>query len=279
MSGLAKFFDTIKKSIFDFSSYREIGQKSFWSAYKYQLLFLSVFVIIKCFQISGIYLVNRPHIQPSVNQFLASAQNFYPGNLKIKIENGQLSTNQKEPYIFDAYQKLNHHLLVIDTKGSIENYPNYNTYILATKNALVYPSQVKNNVQQTSVFYFQNMTQNVTLDKNVYLALLEKVKPYALRAINFVDSIFLALLFLYLVLAPLFWSSSIMTGLFVLIFLVWLVNLIFRKGFGYWSLYKMGMYAVTLPVIINEIFKLFSVSIPGSYSLLFLLFMMVVIFS
>jgi len=284
MNLLKTFFYSLKKSLFEPKYYKDITKTNFWFSFKYLWFLVFILTFIKSLTFTGSYLKNRPQIQPGINRFMNDAQTFYPRNLEIKIRNGQLSTNVKEPYIFDVekneWKKNDRHLLIIDTKGSIENYPNYNTYILATKNAVVYPSKSRNDqIEQTSVFYFRDLKHDFTLNKNVYDNLLNIVRPYTLRALFFVDSIGLSFLFLFLIFGSLFWTGGITFGLLFLTFFVWIVNLIFKKQYVYCSLYKMGMHAATWPILISEVVRYTKLPLPSLYAMVFLVWMLVILFS
>ena len=283
MNLLKTFFYSFKKSLFEPKYYKDVVKVRFWFSFKYLLCLLFIFVIFRGVVLGGQYLKSRPQIQPEVNRLLTYAENFYPTDLELKIRNNQLSTNVNEPYIFDPaideMQSYQRHLLTIDTKGSIENYPNYNTYVLATKNALVYPSKSDNSrIEQTAVLYFRDLKQDLTLNKKIYDNFLNIIRPYTYRVLFLADNIFLALIFLFLIFGTLFWAGWIMFGLLFLTFFVWVVNLIFKKQFSYGSLYKMGMHAVTWPLFINEVFRYF-LPISRFYSLIFLIWMLVVLFS
>lgn len=280
MNPLKTFFYSLKKSLFEPKYYKDVAETNFWFSFKYLWFLLFIFTLIKTFTFVGLYLKSRPKIQPEVNKIMISAQNFYPKELKLNIKNGQLSTNVKEPYIFDLEKKAEQkHFLIIDTKGSIENYPGYGTYILATKNAVVYPSESKNNkIGETSVFYFRELKQSFTLDKKTYDNLLNVIKPYSPKVSLFVDWIMLSLSPLFLIFGSLFWTFGVMLGLLFLTFFIWIINLIFKKGHGYGSLYRMGMHAVTWPILINQARGLVYPAFPNFYNLIFLIWMLVVIF-
>ncbi len=284
MNPLKTFFYSFKKSLFEPKYYKDIAKVNFWFSFKYLWFLLFILVLIKSFTIGGQYLKNRPSIQPEVNKLLTYAENFYPKGLELKIKKGQLLTNVKEPYTFDLgkneWQTDQRHLLIIDTKGSIENYPNYNVYILATKNAVVYPSKSRNNqIGETSVFYFRDLKQDLTLNKNIYDNALNVVRPYTNKILFFADYIVLAFLFLFLIFGSLFWTGGTMFGLLFLTLLVWIVNLIFKKQYSYGSLYKMGMHAVTWPILITEVAKYLKFPFPSLYALIFLFWMLTVLFS
>jgi len=284
MNSFKTFFFSLKKSLFDPKYYQDVAKTSFWFSYKYLWFLLFILIFIKSLTFAGSYLKNRHQIQPRIDKFMIEAQNFYPKDLEIKIRNGQLSTNAQEPFFFDLDNRvtadLRRHFLIIDTKGSIENYPNYNTYILATKNAVVYPSKSENNqIEQTSVFYFRDLKQNFTINKGIFDNLLNIVRPYTFRALFYIDSVALIFLFFFLVFGSLFWTNGIMFGLLFLTFFIWIVNLIFKKQYSYGSLYKIGMHAVTWPIVISEIAGYLKLPLPNLYAIVFFLWMLVVLFS
>jgi hypothetical protein len=280
MNPLKTFFYSFKKSLFEPKYYQDVEKASFWFSFKYLWFLLFILTFIKTFTFVGLYFKSRPKIQPEVNKIMVYAENFYPKELKLDIKNGQLSTNVKEPYIFDLDKKPEQkHFLIIDTKGSIENYPSYNSYILATKNAVVYPSESKNNkIGETSVFYFRELKQNFTLDKKTYDNMLNIVNPYTPKIKLFVDWIMLSLSPLFLVFGSLFWTIGVMISILFLTFFVWIINLIFKKGHNYGSLYRMGMHAVTWPIIFNEFLGYVKSPFPRFFNWIFLIWMLIVLF-
>lgn len=280
MNPIKTFFYSFKKSLFEPKYYQDVEKASFWFSFKYLWFLLFIFTLIKTFAFAGLYFKSRPKIQPEVNKIMIYAANFYPKELKLDIKNGQLSTNVKEPYIFDLEKKPEQkHFLIIDTKGSIENYPEYNSYILATKNAVVYPSESKNNkIGETSVFYFRELKQNFTLDKKTYDNMLNIVKPYTPKINLFVDWIMLSLSPLFLIFGSLFWAFGIMIIILFLTFFVWIINLIFKKGYSYGSLFRMGMHAVTWPILFSEFLGYVRSPFPRFFNWLFLIWMLIVLF-
>jgi len=283
MNPLKTFFYSFKKSLIEPKYYRDVAEVKFWFSFKYLWFLLLILTVVKVFIFGGQYLKNRPKIQPEVNKIMIYAENFYPKDLKIQIKNGQLSTNVQEPYIFDLERNDgltdSNHLLIIDTKGSIENYPNYNTAVLATKNAVVYPSKSNNNrVGETSVFYFRELKQDINIDKKTYDNLINVLKPYAPKVNLFVDWIVLSLSPLFIIFGSFFWAGGVMFGLLFLTFFIWIVNLIFKKQYSYGSLFKMGMHAVTWPILTTEILKYIKSPYPSYYVLIFFVWMLVILF-
>jgi len=274
MNQLKTFFYSLKKSLFERRYYKDVAKASFWFSFKYLWFLIFILTVIKVSSFSGQYLKNRRRIQPEVNKFMITTENLYPDELKLQIKNGRLSTNVREPYPFDFKQKIKpteKHILVIDTQGTIENYPNYNSYILATKNAVVYPSKSSSNrVEETSVFYFRNLKKDFTLNKNIYNNFLNVIRPYSNKALYFLDYFVIIFLFFFFIFGSLFWTAGIIFGLLFLTFFVWIINLIFKKQYSYGSLFKMGMHAATWPILISEISKYLSSPYPTFYTLIFL---------
>lgn len=284
MNPFKHFFNSFKRSLFDISYYKDVAVAGFGSAFRYLWFLLLLLVLIKSVTIGAEYMKSRPQIVPGVQRIMGYVYDFYPRNLKLTVKGGQLTTNVKEPYIFDLESKMmgrdGRHFIIIDTKGSIEDYPQYNTYVLATRNAVVYPSKSENNqIEQTSVFYFKDIKNDFTIDRASYDSLLNKIKPYTANILVLVDSFVAAGLILFVIFGSLVWSLFTMLGLFILNLLVWIINLIFKKGYNYSTLYKMGMHAVTLPILVGEAIHYSRSQIPTFYSLIFLVVMMVIVFS
>ncbi|MFA6016713.1 MAG: DUF1189 family protein [Patescibacteria group bacterium] len=280
MNPLKTFFYSLKNSLIKPKYYRDVADASFGFSFKYLWFLFLLLTFIKVLSFGGQYLANRARIQPEVNKLMIYTGNLYPADLKLQIKNGQLSTNVREPYIFDIGKDESNHFITIDTKGSIDNYPSYNTNILATRNAVVYPSESRSGrAGETSVFYFNQLKKDFTLDKKVYDNLLNIIKPYAPKVSFFVDWLVLAFSPMFMFFGSFFWTIGTMFGLLFLTFFIWLVNLIFKRGFGFGSLYKMGMHAVTLPLIISEVAKYLKQPIPNPYTYIYFLWMLVVLFS
>jgi len=282
MNQLKTFFYSLKKSLFERRYYKDVAKASFWFSFKYLWFLIFILTVIKVSSFSGQYLKNRHRIQPEVNKLMITIENLYPDELKLQIKNGRLSTNVREPYPFDFKQKIKpteKHILVIDTQGTIENYPNYNSYILATKNAVVYPSKSSSNrVEETSVFYFRNLKKDFTLNKNIYNNFLNVIRPYSNKALYFLDYFVIIFLFFFFIFGSLFWTAGIIFGLLFLTFFVWIINLIFKKQYSYGSLFKMGMHAITWPILTSELMGYIKPPYPKFYSLIFLIWMLIILF-
>jgi hypothetical protein len=283
MNKLKTFFNSLKNSLINPQYYREVEKESFWSSFKYLWFLLFILIFIKMITLGSVYLISRPLIKPGVNKIMTSAQNFYPKKLELKIQNGQLSTNMKEPYVIDVEKnkwQTDRHLLIIDTKGLVDDYPNYNTYVLATKNAVVYPAKSpENKVKETSVFYFRDIKQNFTLNEKVYNNLLNKIRPYTYKVPSFLDVLVVSVIPFFLFFGSFFWTTGTLMCLLFMTLFVWIINKLFKKGYSYRSLYRMGMHAVTWPILLGQILGYAKSPFPRFYFWIFTIFMIIVLFS
>ncbi|MCX7589404.1 MAG: DUF1189 domain-containing protein [Patescibacteria group bacterium] len=282
MKSIKTFFYSFKKSLFDFNYYQEIKEVKFSFCFKYLWFLFFILTFFSSFFLIGNYITARPEIKATISKIINFADDFYPEKLEMKIKNGELSTNVKEPYVLKKTNSNSEkkNLIVIDTNGLIENYPDYNTYILLTKRALVYPSKTsEEKISQTSVFYFKNLKQDLTINKKNYDSFIKKIKPYAQKGIFFIDGLVIIMIVLFLIFAPLVRVMSTFFGLIFLTFILWLINLIFKKGLKYAEIFKIGIHASTLPIILIEIIQLIRPELNSIYSIIFLLWAGAIIFS
>lgn len=282
MRRLKTFFYSLKKTLIDLEYHQDIAQANFWFSFKYLWFLLFIFIFIQGLSLGNRYLKNRPIIKPTINQTITYLEKIYPSNLEIKIQNGQLKTNVKEPYVFSLNEKKiakDKPLLIIDTKASIENYPQYNTYILATKNAIIYPSKVnRDKIEQTSVFFFSSLKQDLTLNQKIVNDFLNKIKPYTSKVLYFIDWLVVTGILLFIFFGSIIWLIGIMFSLLIFTFFVWIVNLIFKKGHSYKTLYQISLHAITWPIIITETTKYLGITIPGVYPIVFFIYFFIILF-
>lgn len=284
MRKIQTFFYSLKRSLFDPAYYTELAKGKFLFSYKYLLFLFLCLMVIQAVQLDGTYIASRSKIQPAINTFIKNAELFYPPNLELTVADGQLSTNVPEPYYLDFSstkgQPAERHFITIDTKGSIENYPSYNTYVLATHNAVVYPSKASNgSLYQTSVLYFRDLKQNVFINQAIYHNWFKIVQPYSSKASWYIDSLVCVGTVLFILFGSFFWSASVMTGLVILIAIIWIITQIAHRGFAYGSLYKMGMHALTWPILVSELLKYIKFPISNIYTIVFMVWMLVIVFS
>jgi len=267
------FFYSLKRSLFDTSYYKDIVKAKFVFSFKYLLVLSFFFMLIRSMVLGLGYIGNRHMVKPAVSQFYQLAKRFYPKDLELRIRNGRLLTNVNTPYFIDFAQGAfdSRHLIAIDTNGSIDNYPDYNSYVLVTRNALVYP--------ESKIFYFTNIKNDFTMDRNKYDDFLNIIKPYADKATLFTDILIVSSMFFLTVFGSIFLASNAMFGLLILTFFVWIAASLLKIKYKYSTLYQMGMHAVTWPLLVSQVFSYLPGRVPFAYFIVYFFWMGTVVLS
>ncbi len=239
-----KFLKNILNSIYSPSFYAGIPQKSFGSALGYFLLLVFILIIAKMAILAPTLLFDIPK---NIKTLADSVVNAYPAELEVKIQNGQVTTNVEEPY-FIALPKGEGNqsntitnFVVIDTKTpfSAAAFNNYQTIAWLSKDTLFTKSDRNGEIKTLDLTKFPNYTIN----KNSLVSLENSFSPW----LKFVGPVALigSLLGLYLV------YSGRLIYLLVLALIIWLIAKIFKRALTYGQSYKIGLYAMTLALLID----------------------------
>jgi hypothetical protein len=270
MQKLRTFFLVLRQSLTNLDYYQEAKDVSFGFAGKYflALLFLTAFVAI--LPLVWQMVEAAPKIPALAGQTETFLEKAYPRDLKIVIQKGQLSTNVTEPYFLPSPQG-GKALAVIDTKANLEDFVRYRAqaYTLVTKNALVFP---KNQDQETDVFFWSQLQEDTSLDYAVYSQAVSGLRPILANAKNLWWALSVSLLILGPVVATPFMALEKTISLAVLSAIFYPV---IRKKFTFSQIFKVSLFASTLPIVFFTFLGLFSLTptIPLGYTLTLGLFM------
>ncbi|MBW7960386.1 DUF1189 family protein [Patescibacteria group bacterium] len=279
MKKLKTFFYSLKRSVSDPSYYREIIKTKFDFSLKY--LFFLVFIITTAHLVS--FAFKYPSLRHSFKEYLPTIinniKNVYPKDLEITIKDGRLSTNRDKPFIIKSGEKTPRNLLVLDPKANTGEYPSYDTYILVTEDAYVYPSRFSNStVTQSNISYFKDFKKDFKFNRQDYDKIIREVNPFTKKLLFAIDVFVYSSLIILFIFAPIFVTLFKMIELAVLSFLVWIINLIFKKKLQYGDIYRIGMHAVTVPILYNELIKFFHLPLRAFSTPIFLIWMTIIIF-
>jgi hypothetical protein len=251
---IGRFVATIVGSIYSPPFYLSIPRRSSGAAATYFLV-LALFLAVARVT-TALPAILTLHDQAP--RWLDAAVDYYPDGLEIRISGGQVSTNMPEPYRvpLPANARPPTNLLVIDTKTpfSIDQFTRYDTLIWLTHDAL--HARDENGIRT------QDLSQvgDVTIDKGIARAFGEVVRPW----LGLIAPALLpfALIGMYLL------NLSRLLYLLLFAFVIWLVLRIFNRPAGYGLAYKTGLYAMTLPLIVETIVALAGVrvAIPFMFS-------------
>jgi hypothetical protein len=282
MRKLKTFWYSFQRSLLDPSYYSEIAKARYWFSFKYLFFLLVCLSLIRSIQLG----VNYSLIRNKIPSYIAIGKQelaaFYPKELELRISNGKLYTNVKEPYIIDFPKRFGDmegkHLIVIDTKGTVDDYPKYNTIVLATRAALVYPEKQQGTHTTTQVYYFSEIKRSMYIDKQIYLKMIASLDPYIAKLPKLIDITVAVGLVILPFLGGLFWSSSIQLGLVFLTCIVWIVEKIMKTSYGYGALFRMGMHGVSWAILFTFLLDITHKQVDNLYSILFVLWMIFVLY-
>jgi len=201
----------------------------------------------------------------------------YPKELELRVSNGKLYTNVAEPYFIEFPGIFGNmdgkHLVVIDTKGIADNYPKYNTLILATRQALVYPDKQQGGVISTKMYYFSDFKRSLYIDHALYRRMVQSADPFIKKLPKIIDTFVIVGLIVLPPFGGLFWLSSTLFGLIFLTILVWIMEKITKTSFGYKTLFRLGMHGITWSILFSFIMDITNQQVPYVYNLIFIAWM------
>lgn len=233
------FLNKIKLSIYSPEFYKEIRNKTGGEAFKY---FLGIALILALIQ-SVIAVPIAFEIQKELPVLSAKLVSYYPSQLEVRIKDGKASTNVKEPYLIKMPEKDTgyQNLLVIDTKTSYsaEQFNKYNAAAWLTKDTLFLK-------EESGLRAFElTKVSDLTINKTVVSSVVDKISPF----FKLIFPVLFILVFFALIL---FYIFRLIQLLFIAVG-IYLVGRAMNLNFSYKESYKIGLFAITLPLILDLI--------------------------
>lgn len=270
------------------SSYKELKGKPFWSGFWYLYWLIVVMTFLAAVIFATQATVFLPQIQEWIGQAKQTVPDLYPAELTLTFSGGQLFTNVEEPYIFplpsaweeairaeageDDESPRTRHLLVIDTSATAEQYSEYETAALLTKNAAVARDDNTLKVVLYSEFQ-QEGAPPIVMNRAVYDEVMSKALPF----LDYVPSIVIGAAVAMLLLLPWFAAGVGVLGylLYLLVFtlLAWVIAAIMGRKFTYRDLYCLGLYALTPAIVLEWILERLDFETPMVFTAVFLVMM------
>lgn len=285
MGKIKTWFYVFRQSITNPSYYADVLKVDFWFSFKYLLLLLFIISLVPSISLSSYLIKKLPDIDKVTKQGLNTIKQIYPSDLSLTIIKGKLYTNVKEPYYIDSIEGFEkslqgsnyNHLITIDTQGIIDDYPKYKTVILVTQDGIIYPSKSTSNKHtQPQVFFFNQIKQNFTFNKRVYIEMVSKIEPY----VAYVKSLVIFIILSLFLIAPFLTSLFFLLGKLIQLLYLSLISLILSKlmkvGLEYKEVYRLSMHAITTPILLVAVLNTLALKIQFSYTLCYLVYMVVV---
>ncbi len=273
---MKNFFSTLIKSLYNPEFYQGIPENRTGDAVKYFLGF--IFVVAVLFSIMpmviGLGFFLAAHNE--ADQGYAQVRGFYPSDLVVKINQGEISINQPEPYLIptpsswvnglsDGGRRSSgfriENLIVFDTAKPIasEDFEADQTLVIVGKNEI---GMYDPNKSKVEIYDLKNLGlhENITIDQSMYTGFLDQ----AWKVLRGVAIFCIVLLPVFL-----FFGFGIGYAAYLLfgVLFIWLAFHICNRPYTYGQSYKTGLYLLTLPIILNFLFPVVFI-IPFSFTLL-----------
>lgn len=271
MNGMKQLFENIRLSIYGPAYYRELLTRpaSFSIKYYFALaLLVALFLTIA----SSVPLL--PRVNQTLRDLPAKFFAYYPDDLEVKIEKGVLSSNVAEPYFLPLPQVLKgavrsgdavDSLLVIDTKTpfSVERFNSDKVAVWLGREQIALRDSNGVRVEQF------DPKMNLTVNERILRGFEQRLEPfYDFATPAVVIVLFLGLLF------------ALCINFFYLFFgaaLIFFLGRLLKQQWTYGASYRIGLHAVTLPVLLNMFTLLLGFPLM-SFHLLFSAIMLAVVF-
>ncbi len=285
-SALQSFWNEIVISASDPAKLAGFHKKRLSSALRYLFWFLFSASVVMTVWICVNLLILIPLIQPFVNASADELRGLYPANLEVTIEDGILSTNSATPVIIDVPPSWKEyfsekaekedrpveHLAVIDTTASSDDFDEYRTMVLFTEKSIVVPDdQIGYRVVPL------DPEKDVEFTPETYNEILDTFLPF-LGSLPALATAGVILLFFILpfIIAGFGWLWYL-GYLAVFSLVAWLLAAIMGRRHTYAEIYKLGCFALTLPLIYSTIAGMALVlHLPFIFTLIFLVWMGIV---
>lgn len=262
--------------------YKELRSRPLSQGIKYLYVLLLALSFLFTLKIVVALLVARPAIGHFMEEVKREVPALYPEELVLTLSGGKLSTNVEEPYTIElpmSWRKSFEdpdapaHLVTIDTQAHIEDFERYDSFVLATKTALVLPDREKGGYR---VITFERLNEEqgpLVIDQATYLAVTGRMFSYFVYLPLLLGILALLLLLLF----PFAMAGSLL--LWFLFYLLsttlfsWILARIMKVPLRYKELYRIGCFALTLPILVSIPLSILGIKLPLAFTLVFFIFL------
>ncbi len=291
MQSIKKFFVFVWRCSTSLGVYKELATRSFGQgvAYLYFLLVVSTFVASVPL-LGSVYGLREQaaNMTASLQQELAD---FYPPELEVVLEAGELRANVAQPYDIPMPKKIQEiidaepptddarfrsikHLIEIDTNAQVDDYQERGALVLITKHSVIFPDK-KEGFRVRSF----SASDNFTLNKSVYDSFLPGAMKWVDR-IPWLVSVGIPLLVLcWAFVGPCFSIFVYLGYLLITSVFLLIVAAVMGSKLSYGRIFSLSLYGLTLPIVMSTILGLLGTMPMFLFSIIFLGFMVIVVVS
>ncbi|NMB91271.1 DUF1189 family protein [candidate division WWE3 bacterium] len=256
MNKLKTFFYVFKKSISSPEYYKELLETKFSFTFKYYLM-LAVLVSLIFTSFVSIKMV--PETKAWLKTGVEEVKNIYPDDLVISIKDGKWSINKPEPYIIPMPQSIKEkysanvdNAVVFYKQGTINDFSSFKTFALVNESNIL----TNDNASGIKAYPVKDLP-NADIDKSKAIEGINNVYKY----IKYVPFLLPLVLFVGQILFD-FFGYKLMYILWIGL-AVYLLSLLKKKKINFLSACRIGIHTMTLPIIVETLFSLFSLDVSA----------------
>ena len=263
MGKINTFIHVLKKTFTSPLYYKEILKAPFSFSLKFFIFYFFLFSIISTLFISINFLSKTQSYIRNLPAMLIEA---YPEELEVKVRNGEVSTNVKEPYkmsvkevekvfeenkdnVLGAKEEDLENILVIDTSGSMEDFEKYKTAVLITKKNIMYV-----NDQGRYETFPLSEVGDVTINRSMVETFVGSLAP-------FLNLVFPGLVLFVFIGAFIFIPLGKMTYLLFFALVLWIIAKLMKYVLSFGKAYQMGLHLVVITTTLFGLLSLIKVNI------------------
>jgi hypothetical protein len=262
----------------DSSYYADVAKAKFSFSLKYLYLLMGFTVVISTLPLFIFTLTALPSLTRNIPQTKQQIAEAFPQDLSMTIVNGELTTSTPQPYAVKLSQIThdpndNLNLLTIDTTASFDDYDGMKTSILMTKKYIVIPNSNNRNYR---VMKYPTSVIPLEINPTTYK---DAVTRFVWPILDRSNLIIGGLIIVGILLIPLISMSKVSLTLLGLLFLTLVSLLIFRiqkLNYSYKQLFRIGMHAITLSVVVDTFLSLLNYSIPYLFPAIFIIWIIMI---
>ncbi len=236
------FFRNFKKSICDFEKYPEMASKPYAVAIKYIMILLSIFTLI-------ITTVSIYKISKELNKGISYFENEFPD---VSYSDGKLQVASEETIRIETKNDAAK-LIIVDTKDILEEEINaytkeiekYDTGLILLKDKLII--NMKNG---TLNYSYEDLLKNYNIQNMTKQDMLSYFKGSNLVMI-YLGMCIINYIYLFIV-----YFANVLIDALMLAVMGYITSLLLRLRLRFSALFKVGIYSLTLPIVLNLIYIL-----------------------
>lgn len=263
MGKINTFIHVLKKTFTSPLYYKEILKAPFSFSLKFFIFYFFLFSIITTLFVSINFLSKTQSYIRNLPAMLIEA---YPEELELKIRNGEVSTNVKEPFkitvkevekvfeenkdnVLGAKEEDVENILVIDTSGTMEDFEKYNTAVLITKKNIMY---ISDQGRHESIPLSE--VGDVTINRNM-------VEMFVGKAAPLLNLVFPGLVLFVFIGTFSFLPFANMVYLLFFALVLWIIAKLMKYVLSFRKAYQMGLHLVVITTTLFGLLSLIKVNV------------------